>query len=177
MGGHRRPQLWDPFGREGEIVSIVGRPAAGKTKLINYLGVLNADSGSIRWHGRGCRSQQRMSATCAKGLVHAMADGRSATPLLGLAIRGVASGEARIAAARCFGPARTHMASPTLSFHAIRAACASRVALARPWSTSPVFVVDEPFAALDFQSKVFIEKRYGGAGPAKPAPFADNRMI
>src|ERR1700692_4752215 len=81
--------------REGEIVSIVGPSGCGKTTLLNTLcGLLTPDSGRIRWHGREVSGQpQNVGYMLQKDL---LLPWRTAlgNAMLGLEIRGVASGEA-----------------------------------------------------------------------------------
>jgi NitT/TauT family transport system ATP-binding protein len=144
--------------REGEIVSIVGPSGCGKTTLLNTLcGLLTPDSGRIRWHGREVSGQpQNVGYMLQKDL---LLPWRTAlgNAMLGLEIRGVASGEAED---------RSRAMLDQLGLHGfadhypatLSGGMRQRVALARTLVNDPdVLLLDEPFASLDFQSKLLIE--------------------
>jgi NitT/TauT family transport system ATP-binding protein len=144
--------------REGEIVSIVGPSGCGKTTLLNTLcGLLTPDSGRIRWHGREVSGQpQNVGYMLQKDL---LLPWRTAlgNAMLGLEIRGVAASEAQD---------RSHAMLDQLGLHGfadhypstLSGGMRQRVALARTLVHEPdVLLLDEPFAALDFQSKLLIE--------------------
>jgi NitT/TauT family transport system ATP-binding protein len=144
--------------QEGEIVSIVGPSGCGKTTLLNTLcGLLAPDSGRIRWHGREVSGQpQNVGYMLQKDL---LLPWRTAlgNAMLGLEIRGVAPSEAQD---------RSHAMLDQLGLHGfadhypstLSGGMRQRVALARTLVHEPdVLLLDEPFAALDFQSKLLIE--------------------
>jgi len=144
--------------REGEIVSVVGPSGCGKTTLLNTLcGLLTPDSGRIRWHGREVSGQpQNVGYMLQKDL---LLPWRTAlgNAMLGLEIRGVAPSEAQD---------RSHAMLDQLGLHGfadhypstLSGGMRQRVALARTLVHEPdVLLLDEPFAALDFQSKLLIE--------------------
>ena len=144
--------------REGEIVSIVGPSGCGKTTLLNTLcGLLTPDSGRIRWHGREVSGQpQNVGYMLQKDL---LLPWRTAlgNAMLGLEIRGVAPSEAED---------RGHAMLDQLGLHGfahhypstLSGGMRQRVALARTLVNEPdVLLLDEPFAALDFQNKLLIE--------------------
>jgi len=144
--------------QEGEIVSIVGPSGCGKTTLLNTLcGLLTPDSGRIRWHGRELSGQpQNVGYMLQKDL---LLPWRTAlgNAMLGLEIRGVAPSEAQD---------RSHAMLDQLGLHGfadhypstLSGGMRQRVALARTLVHEPdVLLLDEPFAALDFQSKLLIE--------------------
>jgi len=156
--------------REGEIVSIVGPSGCGKTTLLNTLcGLLTPDSGRIRWHGREVSGQpQNVGYMLQKDL---LLPWRTAlgNAMLGLEIRGVAPAKPRTAATPC-STSLDSTASPITIPRPSRVECRQRVALARTLVHEPdVLLLDEPFAALDFQSKLLIESGHRGAGAAKQA--------
>jgi NitT/TauT family transport system ATP-binding protein len=143
---------------EGEIVTIVGPSGCGKTTLLNTLcGLLTPDSGRIRWHGREVSGQpQNVGYMLQKDL---LLPWRTAlgNAMLGLEIRGVASGEAED---------RSRAMLDQLGLHGfadhypatLSGGMRQRVALARTLVNDPdVLLLDEPFASLDFQSKLLIE--------------------
>lgn len=144
--------------REGEIVSIVGPSGCGKTTLLNTLcGLLAPDSGRIRWHGHEVSGQpQNVGYMLQKDL---LLPWRTAlgNAMLGLEIRGVVSSEAE---------ERSRAMLDQLGLHGfadhypstLSGGMRQRVALARTLVHEPdVLLLDEPFAALDFQSKLLIE--------------------
>jgi NitT/TauT family transport system ATP-binding protein len=144
--------------REGEIVSIVGPSGCGKTTLLNTLcGLLAPDSGHIRWHGREVLGQpQNVGYMLQKDLLLPWRTALGNT-LLGLQIRGVAPAEAEDRSRAMLDQLGLHGFAdhyPSTLSGGMR----QRVALARTLVNEPdVLLLDEPFAALDFQSKLLIE--------------------
>jgi NitT/TauT family transport system ATP-binding protein len=144
--------------REGEIVSIVGPSGCGKTTLLNTLcGLLTPDSGRIRWHGREVSGQpQNVGYMLQKDL---LLPWRTAlgNAMLGLEIRGIAAGEAEDRSRAMLDQLGLHGFAdhyPSTLSGGMR----QRVALARTLVNEPdVLLLDEPFASLDFQSKLLIE--------------------
>jgi NitT/TauT family transport system ATP-binding protein len=143
---------------EGEIVAIVGPSGCGKTTLLNTLcGLLAADSGRVRWHGREISGQPSgVGYMLQKDL---LLPWRTAlrNVMLGLEIRGVSLSEAE---------ERSHVMLDQLGLHGftdnypstLSGGMRQRVALARTLVNEPdVLLLDEPFAALDFQTKLLIE--------------------
>jgi NitT/TauT family transport system ATP-binding protein len=160
VGAHLVPVIGDLSLtlREGEIVSIVGPSGCGKTTLLNTLcGLLSADAGRIRWHGREVSGQpQNVGYMLQKDLLLPWRTALGNT-MLGLEIRGIAAGEAR---------ERSRAMLDRLGLHGfaehypstLSGGMRQRVALARTLVNEPdVLLLDEPFAALDFQSKLLIE--------------------
>ena len=149
--------------REGEIVSIVGPSGCGKTTLLNTLcGLLSPDSGRVRWHGREVAGQpQNVGYMLQKDL---LLPWRTAlgNAMLGLEIRGVAAGEAEDRSRAMLDQLGLHGFAdhyPSTLSGGMR----QRVALARTLVHEPdVLLLDEPFAALDFQSKLLIENDTAG---------------
>jgi NitT/TauT family transport system ATP-binding protein len=144
--------------REGEIISIVGPSGCGKTTLLNTLcGLLAPDSGHIRWHGREVSGQpQNVGYMLQKDLLLPWRTALGNT-LLGLQIRGVAPAEAEDKSRAMLDQLGLHGFAdhyPSTLSGGMR----QRVALARTLVNEPdVLLLDEPFAALDFQSKLLIE--------------------
>jgi NitT/TauT family transport system ATP-binding protein len=144
--------------KEGEIISIVGPSGCGKTTLLNTLcGLLTPDSGRIRWHGREVAGQpQNVGYMLQKDLLLPWRTALKNT-MLGLEIRGVAPAEAQ---------ERSRAMLDQLGLHGfadhypstLSGGMRQRVALARTLVNEPeVLLLDEPFASLDFQSKLLIE--------------------
>jgi NitT/TauT family transport system ATP-binding protein len=143
---------------QGEIVSIVGPSGCGKTTLLNVLcGLLIPDGGEVRWRGVrlagqppdvGYMLQKDLLLPWRTALTNAM---------LGLEIRrtprAVAESRAR-ALLDQLGLAGFADYYPSTLSGGMR----QRVALARTLVNDPaVLLLDEPFAALDFQTKLLIE--------------------
>ena len=160
LNGHIVPVIGDLSLtlREGEIVSIVGPSGCGKTTLLNTLcGLLVPDGGHIRWHGREVFGQpQNVGYMLQKDLLLPWRTALGNT-MLGLEIRGVAAAEAED---------RSRAMLDRLGLHGfadhypstLSGGMRQRVALARTLVNEPdVLLLDEPFAALDFQSKLLIE--------------------
>jgi NitT/TauT family transport system ATP-binding protein len=144
--------------REGEIISIVGPSGCGKTTLLNTLcGLLMPDSGHIRWHGREVLGQpQNVGYMLQKDLLLPWRTALGNT-MLGLEIRGVPPNEAEDRSRAMLDQLGLHGFAdhyPSTLSGGMR----QRVALARTLVNEPdVLLLDEPFAALDFQSKLLIE--------------------
>ena len=144
----------------GRIVSIVGPSGCGKTTLLNVLsGLIPASGGSIRWYGeplRGGRPGGHVGYMLQKDLLFPWRTAL-ANVTLGLEIAGVGGDEAR---------QRAHVLLDQLGLHGfaqhypatLSGGMRQRVALARTLvNDPPVLLLDEPFAALDFQTKLVIE--------------------
>ena len=143
---------------EGEIVAIVGPSGCGKTTLLNTLcGLIAPDSGRVSWFGREMSGQPAgVGYMLQKDL---LLPWRTAlrNVMLGLEIRGVSLSEAE---------ERAHVMLDQLGLHGfadhypttLSGGMRQRVALARTLVNEPdVLLLDEPFAALDFQTKLLIE--------------------
>lgn len=144
--------------RKGEIVSIVGPSGCGKTTLLNTLcGLLAPDAGRISWHGRKVSGQpQNVGYMLQKDLLLPWRTALGNT-MLGLEIRGVAAAEAEDRSRAMLDQLGLHGFAdhyPSTLSGGMR----QRVALARTLVNDPdVLLLDEPFAALDFQTKLLIE--------------------
>lgn len=142
----------------GEIVAIVGPSGCGKTTLLNVLcGLVEADHGTIHWHGQRTRGQPRdVGYMLQKDLLFPWRTAL-ANVMLGTEIRGQPGGEAEDRARALLDQLGLH------GFHehypsTLSGGMRQRVALARTLVNDPtVLLLDEPFAALDFQTKLLIE--------------------
>lgn len=143
---------------EGEIVAVVGPSGCGKTTMLNTLcGLIAPDAGRISWYGRASNGHpQNVGYMLQKDL---LLPWRSAlrNVMLGLEIRGVSLSDAE---------ERSHVMLDQLGLHGfdehypstLSGGMRQRVALARTLVNEPqVLLLDEPFAALDFQTKLLIE--------------------
>jgi NitT/TauT family transport system ATP-binding protein len=142
----------------GEIVSIVGPSGCGKTTLLNLLcGLLPLSSGSVQWRGAPLSGMpKRVGYMLQKDLLLPWRTAL-ANVTLGLELQDIARAdreERAHAMLRTVGLAKFHGYYPT----ALSGGMRQRVALARTLVTDPeVLLLDEPFAALDFQTKLLLE--------------------
>ncbi len=144
--------------REGEIISIVGPSGCGKTTLLNTLcGLLAPDAGRIRWHGREVAGQpQNVGYMLQKDLLLPWRTALGNT-MLGLEIRGVPAAQAEDRCRAMLDQLGLHGFADQYP-STLSGGMRQRVALARTLVNEPdVLLLDEPFAALDFQSKLLIE--------------------
>lgn len=142
----------------GEIVSIVGPSGCGKTTLLNVLcGVLPLSAGSVAWRGRPLAGMpERVGYMLQKDL---LLPWRTAlgNVTLGLELKQMGRQQREERAhdmLRTVGLTAFHDYYPT----ALSGGMRQRVALARTLVTDPeVLLLDEPFASLDFQTKLLLE--------------------
>jgi NitT/TauT family transport system ATP-binding protein len=142
----------------GEIVAIVGPSGCGKTTLLNAMcGLIPVDRGTVRWHGKPVQGQPAgVGYMLQKDLLFPWRTAL-ANVTLGLEIRRVPAGEADSRARALLDQLGLH------GFHdhypsTLSGGMRQRVALARTLVNEPdVLLLDEPFAALDFQTKLLIE--------------------
>jgi NitT/TauT family transport system ATP-binding protein len=142
----------------GETVSIVGPSGCGKTTLLNLLcGLIPLSRGLVHWRGRPLAGMpERVGYMLQKDL---LLPWRTAlgNVTLGLELRNMGTGEREKRAHRLLrvvGLSAFHDYYPS----ALSGGMRQRVALARILVTDPeVLLLDEPFAALDFQTKLVLE--------------------
>ncbi len=144
---------------KGEIVSIVGPSGCGKTTLLNLIcGLLSPTAGSVLWHGRELAGvPPRVGYMLQKDL---LLPWRTAVQnvTLGLEVKQVGRRERLATAHRLLdrlglGEFADYYPS------ALSGGMRQRVALARTFASDPeVLLLDEPFSALDFQTKILIER-------------------
>ncbi|MDQ2801157.1 MAG: ABC transporter ATP-binding protein [Pseudomonadota bacterium] len=143
----------------GEIVSIVGPSGCGKTTLLNLLcGLLPPSRGGVLWHGHELNGvPPRVGYMLQKDL---LLPWRTAVEnvALGLQVRRLARRE-RMAKARLLLERLGLAAFADYYPSALSGGMRQRVALARTLAPDPdVLLLDEPFSALDFQTKILIER-------------------
>jgi NitT/TauT family transport system ATP-binding protein len=142
----------------GQIVSIVGPSGCGKSTLLNLLcGLLPLSGGEVAWYGQVTTDMpKRVGYMLQKDL---LLPWRTAlhNVTLGLEIHDVPRLERRDRARQLLdtiGLAGFHDYYPS----ALSGGMRQRVALARTLANEPeVLLLDEPFAALDFQTKLILE--------------------
>ncbi len=143
----------------GEIVSIVGPSGCGKTTLLNLLcGLLSPSAGTVWWHGQQISDvPPRVGYMLQKDL---LLPWRTAIEnvALGLQIKGVGR-RARMEQARALLEQLGLGAFADYYPSALSGGMRQRAALARTLAPDPeVLMLDEPFSALDFQTKMLIER-------------------
>jgi NitT/TauT family transport system ATP-binding protein len=144
--------------REGEFLSLVGTSGCGKTTLLRLLaGSVDADSGTLeRIPSEGDASQSVLLVSQEHNLFPWMSTLDNAA--FGLEMQGVPKNE-REARARALldrlGFAGREHAWP----HELSLGMKQRVAVARCFLSNPaVMLMDEPFAALDCQTRMLLQR-------------------
>ena len=143
----------------GEIVSIVGPSGCGKTTLLNSIcGLITRTRGQVLWHGEVLAGvPPRLGYMLQKDLLLPWRTAASNVKL-GLQVkrteRGGRDARARALLAQLGLEGFADHYPSTLS-----GGMRQRVALARTLATDPeVLLLDEPFSALDFQTKILLER-------------------
>jgi NitT/TauT family transport system ATP-binding protein len=145
--------------RRGEIVSIVGPSGCGKTTLLNLLcGLLPPTRGGVLWHGREIDGvPPRIGYMLQKDLLLPWRTAL-ANVVLSLQVKhvprrdGLRRGRELLRRLGLDGFADYYPS-------ALSGGMRQRVALARTLGPDPeVLLLDEPFSALDFQTKILIER-------------------
>ena len=156
--------------RRGEFVTIVGPSGCGKTTLLNIVAGLDEPSrGSVTVDVDPDRATPLAVVFQENGIYPWMSVLENAA--FGLECRGVPR-EERHAIAREFigkvGLSRFENSYP----HELSGGMKQRVNLARAFSTdAEILLMDEPFAALDEQTKLLLQDSLLGSGrrPARPS--------
>ncbi|UDL94056.1 ABC transporter ATP-binding protein [Lichenihabitans sp. PAMC28606] len=147
----------------GEIVSIVGPSGCGKTTMLNVIcGLIEPDRGTVRWYGERLGAQKRGVKRASFGYMlqkDLLLPWRKAVDnvKLGMEIRRVPAAEADDRARALLDQLGLHGFADNYP-STLSGGMRQRVALARTLANDPdVLLLDEPFAALDFQTKLLIE--------------------
>ena len=147
--------------KKGEFLVLVGRSGCGKTTLLNCIaGLINQTSGSISVGGKTPRAMRReMGYMFARD---ALMPWRSALRNVEfpLEIRGEKAEVRRERALEMLGRVQLGEAAKKLPWQ-LSQGMRQRVALARTWVSKPqLLLMDEPFAALDAQTKLEVRKQF-----------------
>ncbi len=143
----------------GEIVSLVGPSGCGKTTLLNLLCcLLQPSRGAVFWNGRETDSvPPGLGYMLQKDMLLPWRTA-SGNVTLGLEVRGIARQEREARASALLG----QLGLSGFAGHypsTLSGGMRQRVALARTLAPEPdVLLFDEPFSALDFQTKILIER-------------------
>jgi heme exporter protein A len=149
----------------GELLRIAGANGSGKTSLLKILcGLLFPDSGEVRWQGTPIR---RLREDYSRHLVYlghapAVKDDLSAAENLAVActLAGrTASPQQAQEALESYGLAADGVAIRRLSQGQRRRAALARLLLS---ADAPLWLLDEPFAALDAAAARFTEELIAG---------------
>ena len=143
---------------KGEIVSLVGPSGCGKTTLLNMLsGLTPPTRGSVRWHGKVVTDVPKgIGYMLQKDMLMAWRTALG-NVTLGLEMSGMPRARREQKAHQMLakvglGPFFDHYPG------ALSGGMRQRVALARTLVNEPeILLLDEPFAALDFQTKIVLE--------------------
>jgi NitT/TauT family transport system ATP-binding protein len=142
----------------GEIVSLVGPSGCGKTTLLNLLsGLTTPTRGAVMWHGQPLKDVPKGIGYMLQKDMLMQWRTALANVTLGLELSGMARAHREKKAHAMLGKVGL---APYYDYYpsALSGGMRQRVALARTLVTDPeVILLDEPFAALDFQSKVVLE--------------------
>lgn len=144
---------------KSEIVSIVGPSGCGKTTLLNMICGLSAPTtGGVLWHGRELAGvPSHVGYMLQKDL---LLPWRTAVEnvMLGLQVKRMPRQECKERALLLLD--RLGLTGFSNYYpSALSGGMRQRVALARTLAPDPeVLLLDEPFSALDFQSKILIER-------------------
>ncbi len=148
---------------DGEFCSIVGPSGCGKSTLLALIsGLLKPTEGQVLLDGARLRgTSERVGILLQKDHLF---EWRTVlqNAELGLEIRGQSTAQARQRAHKllsAYGLAGFENAYP----HQLSGGMRQRVALIRTLATDPdIFLLDEPFSALDYQTKLILERDIHG---------------
>ncbi len=155
----------------GEVIQVQGANGSGKTSLLRILAGLNADfTGDISWQGQAVNRRRETFNAGLFYLGHSPAINKTLTPLQNLrwycACHGFSDDTAIVLALADLGLAGYEH----IPCHQMSAGQQRRVSLARlQLSVAPLWILDEPFTALDKQGVADLEQcidtkvRQGGA--------------
>lgn len=147
----------------GEVLQVEGANGSGKTTLLRALcGLVPLESGRIRWHGRAIEEADSDYFAALAYIGHAPGVKRDLTPRENLAVTRALSAPGDAAHADA---ALTRLGLATLADTPLRRLSAGqcrRVALAGLLAApAPLWILDEPFTALDAEGRSLIERLIG----------------
>lgn len=146
----------------GELLRVAGANGSGKTSLLRILcGLVAPSAGELRWQGRPIRAERDEYSrnlvyighlNALKGELSALENLQVAAALAGMP----AEPGRMLAALDCFGVAHcAELPTMVLSQGQRRRAALARLALS---PSVPLWILDEPFSALDVAAVVALER-------------------
>ena len=148
--------------RGGELLRIAGANGSGKTSLLRILcGLLAPAHGAVRWQGEDIRRlrEEFWGRLVYIGHANAIKDDLTAAENLSIACalggRKAADGELRAALDQLGIGASEHRPARVLSQGQRRRVALARLALS---SQSPLWILDEPFTALDTRAVDIVQE-------------------
>ncbi|MEZ5653935.1 MAG: ABC transporter ATP-binding protein [Burkholderiaceae bacterium] len=153
----------------GEFLVLVGRSGCGKTTLLNAIaGLVAPTAGTLSVLGGEPRAVRRdIGYMFARDAMIPWRNARRNVEF-GLEIRGVGKAERREAALRMLERVNLRSAANKLPWQ-LSQGMRQRVALARTWVAHPrLLLMDEPFAALDAQTKAEVRQQFLSLWEAEP---------
>lgn len=145
----------------GEVLQIQGANGSGKTTLLRILCGLNSDySGDILWEGRSVRDVRESFGAGVFYLGHSPAINKTLTPMQNLRWFCASQGFADDPAIRTAIAAQGLAGYEDIPCYQMSAGQQRRVSLARlQLSPARLWILDEPFTALDRKGVVALENR------------------
>ncbi|WP_305094317.1 ABC transporter ATP-binding protein [Prescottella sp. R16] len=149
--------------RPGEFLVLVGKSGCGKTTILNMLaGLVEPTAGEVDMLGGQPRdARERMSYMFARDALIPWRTARKNVEFP-LELRGKPRHERREKSARYLEMVHMSHASSQWPWQ-LSQGMRQRVALARTWASEPdILLMDEPFAALDAQTRLAVQQELVG---------------
>jgi heme exporter protein A len=150
----------------GELLRVAGANGSGKTSLLRILcGLASPSAGVVRWKGQPIGALREEYARELVYVGHAPAVKDDLTPSENLAITCRLAG--RPATGEALRAALGQLGVPELPVRKLSQGQRRRAALARLWvSDAPLWLLDEPYSALDADGMAALNGRIGSHAAA-----------
>jgi heme exporter protein A len=150
----------------GELLRVAGANGSGKTSLLRILcGLASPSAGVVRWKGQPIGALREEYARELVYIGHAPAVKDDLTPSENLAITCRLAG--RPATGEALRAALGQLGVPELPVRKLSQGQRRRAALARLWvSDAPLWLLDEPYSALDADGMAALNGRIGSHAAA-----------
>jgi heme exporter protein A len=149
--------------KPGTLLAVVGANGSGKTSFLRMLcGLFSPDRGAILWQGKDIRQLKELYTAQLTYIGHLNGIKDELTPVENLKVSACLAGDESSGAIvqealEAVGLGRS---VHRLSTRVLSQGQKRRVALARLWlSTRPLWLLDEPFAALDVAATSYLTQR------------------